>query len=78
MYFTAFQPSFFNDWKLLVNGCSSGIPNPFLPYVKVKGFIKLHVVERISEGKFTLDEVFNQTFFAGLHVTHLQYMFFSF
>lgn len=75
MYFT-FEPSFLNDWKLLLNDCSSGIPNLVLLYVKIKGCLKLHVVERISESKFTLEKVINQSLFVGLHVTHLQYLFF--
>lgn len=76
MYFTIFEPSFLNDLILLVNGCSSGVPNPFLLYIKVKGCKKLHIVKRISESKFTLEKVLNQTLFAELHVTHLQYLFF--
>lgn len=37
----------------------SGFPNAFLLYAKIKGFLKLDVVQRISEGKFTLEKMFN-------------------
>lgn len=55
MYFTTFEPIFLNGWELLVNGCSPGFPNAFLLYAKIKGFLKLDDVQRLTEGKFTLD-----------------------